>query len=289
MKDLGFDGVYINLDRRPDRRAGIEAEIARHDLAHAYRRFAAVDGNALGIKGDLLDGQKGCFASHYLLLRQNGGSGRPLHVVEDDAMFGPCTEQGLRLALESRWLDGFDLLFTDTFVLPHAEAFRTYKNLFDRAVQRDAQGKITGVNFGVADLRHKVFATTNSFLVNAASVEKLAKIYGDEIARGPELPIDLFIRKLCGDGAIRVGLIFPFITATRIEHSLQTDIGAQRDDVMEPLASDLARQSFFIGCDWRKCEDYVQKFFPILPPGQDEHGRMLAHLLAALAVHGMNK
>jgi hypothetical protein len=36
---MSYLGFYINLDRSRERRAEIEAELARHNLAQAYTRF----------------------------------------------------------------------------------------------------------------------------------------------------------------------------------------------------------------------------------------------------------
>ncbi len=149
-------------------------------------------------------------------------------------------------------------------------------------MQKNAVGEITSVTFGVADLRHKAFATTSSFLVNPASIKKLHDLYAEELARGPTKPIDLFMRDICNEGKIRCGLIFPFITATRLEHSVATSIGYDTD-INAALTEEIVRQSFFIGCDWNECQNYIDRYFALPPTDADNHKRILAHILGANA------
>jgi hypothetical protein len=279
-----YSGYYINLDRRTDRRAGVENEIARFGLNGLYTRIPGIDGNAAQIPGPLTDGQKGCFASHTLALETGAVTGQHLHIVEDDVLFGPATAQGLDLVIEKGWLANYDIIFTEIFVPIARESFTTYKALYDNAVARDANGNISSVSFGVADLKHKVFGGAVSYLVNSASVSKLRALYRAELENGPELPFDLFLRQLCNTGILRTGLIFPFITAMQINASLASDINS--DTSISFLAEMLARQAFFIGCDWNECLMQLQKHLPLPPPQDDPHKRILAHLLAFNAADG---
>lgn len=76
LADCGV--FYINLDRREDRRAHIEAELARFGIAGA-RRFSAIANE---------NGALGCALSHCGLLRMALGADAPLTLVfEDDCTF----------------------------------------------------------------------------------------------------------------------------------------------------------------------------------------------------------
>lgn len=94
-------GFYINLDRRPDRRAWMEEEqLPLVGLQHCVRRFAAIERP---------DGALGCTLSHLSLLRQAcAEKWDHLLVLEDDVWFAQpevfvrqCN-RALRLA-EGRW------------------------------------------------------------------------------------------------------------------------------------------------------------------------------------------
>lgn len=289
---IPYTGFYINLDQRTDRRLAIENELIRTHLNHAYTRFPAIDGKALKksqldlSKSTLSEAQCGCFISHYLLLKENLDQQRHLHVIEDDTQFGPATENGLRMAIDKGWLQNYDIVFTDTYIPIRAEVLQSYKALFDQCIQRDGQGNITHVSFGVANLKHKVFATTNSFLINRQSIRKLHDIYSAAIAKGLDTPIDLFIRELCNQSSIAVGVIFPFITSIHIDNALETSIDASERSTTS-LAEFIARQSFFIGCNWERCTRYIQEFLPLPPVELDKHRLLLKHVLAHVAAESL--
>src|ERR1700733_16232186 len=129
---MDYRGFYINLDRRPDRRAEMEAELARYNLKEAYKRFSAADGNSLrGPNPHLKEGEMGCFTSHYLLLKENLGQTKPLHVIEDDVVFASCTGQAIRWAIEQGHLAKYDIIYTDIFVPLLNDAYKVYKKFYD--------------------------------------------------------------------------------------------------------------------------------------------------------------
>lgn len=280
---MSYLGFYINLDRSRERRAEIEAELARHNLAQAYTRFKAADGNALNLPNPhLKPGEMGCFTSHYLLLKKSLDRAEHLHVVEDDVLFSSHAEGAIRATIANGELERYDIVFTDTYVPINVDAFRFYKELFDRSVTRDPSGAITGAGFSVIDLAGRLFATTSSYLVNGKSIRKLYNILTKEITNAPRVPIDLLIRNKAAQGIIKVGCLFPFVTSVRLDAGLATTI-AERDaigrhDRLTVLAGDIARHSFFIEGSLAKCRDYVEKFLPA--PGADPHAELLARILA---------
>src|ERR1700761_1448299 len=86
---MAVRGFYINLDRSPDRRAQIEAELEKLAGIGAYERFAAVDGHASPLRPEFgFRGMLGCFLSHLGVLEANRDQGGDdwLHVIEDDAL-----------------------------------------------------------------------------------------------------------------------------------------------------------------------------------------------------------
>jgi len=93
------DIVVISLKRAVERRFSIEKQLSEMGLT--FRFFDAVDGklgHELFSKYDakkarligeipLSDGHLGCYASHYLVWQQCMESGKPMIVLEDDALF----------------------------------------------------------------------------------------------------------------------------------------------------------------------------------------------------------
>lgn len=92
------DIIVISLQRAAERRASIERQLSEMGLAFSF--FNAVDGK-LGhelfshydtkkakLIGEipLSDGHLGCYSSHYLVWQQCVESGRPIIVLEDDAL-----------------------------------------------------------------------------------------------------------------------------------------------------------------------------------------------------------
>src|ERR1700761_1829036 len=104
MRELPYIGRYINLDRSPERRRELEAMLAGFGVADRYQRFTAVDGQEREARFSAVSpGELGCFLSHYECLR-DAPRGRPIHIIEDDVVFGPRTvsliEQTIHNALD---------------------------------------------------------------------------------------------------------------------------------------------------------------------------------------------
>lgn len=278
---MSYMGYYINLDRSRERRARIEAELARQDLTHRYSRFRAADGNSLNLPNPhLKTGEMGCFTSHYLLMKKTMERAEHLHVVEDDVLLSSHVDKVLGATIAAGELERYDIVFTDTYVPINVDAFRAYKELYDRSVVRDAAGNIADARFSVIDLAGRLFATTSSYLVNGKSIRKLYNVYTKEITNGPQVPIDLLIRNKAAQGIIKVGCIFPFVTSVRIEHGGETTIADRssigRHDELTVLAGDLARQSFFIETDLGALREAARH----LPPPADDHSRLLGDILS---------
>jgi hypothetical protein len=274
---MKYSGFYINLDRNPERRRGIESELARNGLTE-YTRFAAALGNARDFANPVLKpGEIGCFTSHYLLLDQNRDSKLPLHVIEDDIMLSPQLRQVLEWSIDGGQLAKYDILYTDVAIPLLNDACQAYKTYYDAAVTRDANGRIEKVAFSTVDMRELIFGSTCSFMVNACSIGKLADLFGSILQKGATLPIDLSIRGLCQRGAIRVGCLFPFVTSIRPESVFDTTI-KQRFDELPAMAANMLRHSFFIGCDWDECLEMAEKVF-VQPESIDSHRQMMMRLL----------
>ena len=186
---MNYLGFYINLDRSPKRREGIEAQLEKLQLLSQYSRFAAADGNVLNLqKSSLRTGEIGCFTSYYLLLEKNLTQTHHLHVIEDDVILSRDTNPTLRMLLDSDTFDNFDILFTDTLLPFDSLAIREYKTLFDDSVEKSETGRIISIKkYTVIDLRQCFFACTSSFVIHRNAIVKLYNLLQQEIRDGATL------------------------------------------------------------------------------------------------------
>jgi GR25 family glycosyltransferase involved in LPS biosynthesis len=268
-------GFYINLDRSPERRAHMEAQIARFGLAGNYQRFAAIEGKLLPPVAGLNGGELGAFMSHLGALKAGRAAGGIVHVLEDDAILSSALP-GFAPAMEaSGQFDRFDILFTDTFVRSDLAQIVYLKRTFDRFQEN---------GFSLMDLTQQVFSVASSYFVPPRSLDKV--IAGLEALRAedaPLPPLDIAFRTLCGRGELRAGCIAPFITSVRLADIANTTLSGRAGQNANPtvLALALARYSFFIERDL----DYAGTFLDALPgprpgPTGDVHLDLLTRVLA---------
>ena len=275
MKYLGF---YINLDRSPQRKEEIVTQLEQLQLLSQYSRFPAADGNVLNLEKSFLSaGAIGCFTSHYLLLENNFTQTHHLHVIEDHVILSRATNSTLQMLLNSELLNNFDIIFTDISLPFDISAIREYKTLFDSSVEKDGSGRIISVKkYSVMDLKDRFFASTSSFLIHKNSIAKLYHLLHQEMKLGPRRPIDLFIRAKVYEGEIRAACIFPFITSIRLDHIFNSTISDRYECRLSVLAMLLMRHSFFIECDWAKCNQLIVDLFT--PIKQDMHQTLLSYV-----------
>jgi GR25 family glycosyltransferase involved in LPS biosynthesis len=246
-----YHGYYINLDRSEERRARFEANLARLSLSSRYSRFAAVDGRTLP-KGQspLSPGQLGCFHSHVWVLKEAQSKGLHAHILEDDAILCEHTEPVIAGAIEARLFDHFDIVFTDTFVDCELAFLKGMKDAFERT-SRAASGKPRFSDFQILDLSRRNFACLTSYAVGSRSMDRVLTLYRQELALGPRMPVDLFIRDLVHGGKLRAACIVPFVTGLALEDIVGSTIDDRGERLDKPSVMVLAalRYSFFLGRD----------------------------------------
>ena len=260
---MDYLGFYINLDRSPQRKEEIEIQLKELQLLSQYARFPAADGNVRNLERcSIRSGEIGCFTSHYLLLEQNLNQKHHLHVMEDHVILSRATKPTLQMLLDSNLLDNFDIIFTD-FCLPlDPFSIRQFKTLFDNSVEKNASGRITSVkHFSVIDIKESYMGSTSSSLVHKNAIVKLYNILQQEMKIGLRKPIDLIIRDNICEGLIRAACIWPFITSIRLDHIFDTTISDRYEGNLSVLAPLLMRHSFFVECDWAKCNQLIVDHF----------------------------
>ncbi|MDE2029684.1 MAG: glycosyltransferase family 25 protein [Alphaproteobacteria bacterium] len=266
---MAYAGFYINLDRRTDRRAEIEAELARRNLTSLYERFPAIAGEALGLPHKITPGEMGRFSSHYMLLKQNLGADKPLHIIEDDVIFATAAPQIIAAIAAQNLFSGCDIVYTDIFVPIQLAAYKAYKSFCDATPKGE---------FNIVDLKGLPFGSTSSYLVNPASIRKLHDLYEAAITSTPAQSNDLFIRDLSYAGTLKVGCLFPFVTSVRLDHILSTDIDRSYHQA-SALAAHLGRYTFFADADFGICHDYIKTHLPP-PVADDGRAQILTSLLS---------
>src|SRR5262249_27224658 len=155
---------------------------------------------------------------------------------------------------------------------------RWFKSLYDRVVTVDQAGAIESAAFQILGIDKIVFTTASSLLINKNSIGKLCDLYHAELTKGTIDPVDIFLRERARAGTIKAGCIFPFLTSVRVERTMNSTVRQVPDVTMRYTAADIARYSFFIGCDWQKCHELLAQLIP-LPPAADQHAAILAHIL----------
>ncbi len=195
---LGVAGVYINLDRSPERRAHVEDELARHGLVSDYVRFPARDAAQAGSGASPLEpGEIGCFRSHCDALRQFAAGKHHVHVAEDDIVFSSRFAAVTGELIRSGMLERYDLVFLDTVVAVGLELVSEFRRLFERNSRTE-----TGVptSLVVLDFRQHRFASTSSYLVSRRAVARVAKLLERELVTGPDVATRPAIRPIDRDG-----------------------------------------------------------------------------------------
>ena len=182
---MAYLGYYINLDRSTDRRAAMDAQLARLGLTERYRRFAAVDGNPDAIAGPRLTvSELGCFTSHTRLLRRHlDGAAHP-HIIEDDIVVANRTAQFIDGIIAAGLLDDHDLLFTDMVVQSDLNFFRRARRWYDNDIRRDARGTSTEVRFRAMAYT----ASMTSYPVNRRSIGRISDMFERELANAARAP-----------------------------------------------------------------------------------------------------
>jgi hypothetical protein len=270
---MAYVGYYINLDRSVDRRAVMDAQLARLNLTDRYHRFAAVDGDQLGITSPKLTaGELGCFASHYQLLRQNLDSAEHLHIIEDDVVLAGCTAPFVQQIVTTAMIEQHDLLFTDMALPVDFRFYREARIRYERQIRRGADGATTSVQLSY----FPYISCTGSYLVNRRSIGLICDVLGKELDRGAAAPIDVLIRAKVAEGKLRAKCLFPFITTVLPGKFANTVVRGARDQLSD-FVVDLVRHSFFIDCDPAATLALAEQ--RLASPNAGFHGRLLALVL----------
>jgi GR25 family glycosyltransferase involved in LPS biosynthesis len=247
---LPYHGVYINLDRSAVRRERMEAQLAQLQLNDRYVRFSAVDGAGLSpAEHRIGPGEMGAFLSHLRVLEEAQPRGLPLHVLEDDALLCEHVRPVIEDVVASRLPDGFDIIFTDTLLMPHLGMLKGLKAEFDKiGAARNRSLRLADLK--VIDLKRENFSCLTSYVVGANAMARIAALLRAELERGPRKPVDLFLRDCAAEGRVRAALLFPFVTSLRLDEiAASTIAGETQNTKASVMVLAVLRYLFFVARD----------------------------------------
>jgi GR25 family glycosyltransferase involved in LPS biosynthesis len=240
-----YRGLFINLDSSTSRRHHMEAELRKYQLQDRYARFPAVDGRALtGAQGAISAGERACFQSHVRALESAKAANGTVHILEDDVVLSLQLEQIISGFDAGGMFDYFDLIFTDIALGLDILLLRRLKTLFD-AYRQSQRPK-----FDVLDFNNVYQAGFQSYLVPRKSLDKVLSALRRGLDAGPNVPIDIFVRRDAQEGRLRLGCIFPFVTSVQLGDAATTTLAdrAQNTEITREIVA-LLRYSFFVGRD----------------------------------------
>jgi hypothetical protein len=250
---MGLAGRYINMDASPARRAAMEAQLERLGLADRYQRFAGVDGRGLDRSRTRLGpGELGCFVSHTECIKAGDPEGRHLHVMEDDVVLAPQAAHLLERAAADA-VPHCDILFTDVFVpletytvLELLKQFRASGMPGQRTLPPEQR---MPAYLMYPSLQRIPFGGATSYIVNAASREKVAALLEAELAAGPTQPVDMALRILVNQGRLDARVTVPFLNTIAADSIHGTTIVGRSQPDDSALAFYVFRSFFYLARD----------------------------------------
>jgi GR25 family glycosyltransferase involved in LPS biosynthesis len=227
---VGFRGLFINLDRKPERRRRMEAEFSRFKLSQFYQRLSAVDGHPgeTGVKA----GAIGCFRSHLKAIGVATTLGPIVHILEDDRILSGRLRPFLNSPACATALRQYDIVFLEMWVDPNVQ--ERYRQAYRQA----------GAGVTLLDLRGLRIGSTASYVVSGQSAGRIGPLLVAEVGRGPRMPIDNYYSRLVDTGQLRAAVVVPFVTCIDFETGVDSSIQyVPRDQLIDHA---MRRASFFV-------------------------------------------
>ncbi|NML46612.1 glycosyltransferase family 25 protein [Ramlibacter sp. G-1-2-2] len=208
-------GLYINLDRCPERAAFMEAQLARLGLAGVLRH-AAIDAANLPPAPagcPLLPGERACFLSHLQAL-ESAPADRFTLVLEDDMELSDQLPELVAKAIAGP-LDGVDIAFLECqphYSHAHLSALWDVAcRLFPPGSARRAQG----VELVPAQQFYKW--GTAAYVVSPAGRGKLLALMHEWLQAGPQLPLDRCVEQAVAARQLQAVITVPFLATTALQ------------------------------------------------------------------------
>jgi len=250
QNEPAYSGLYINLDRSPDRKTAFEKQLSELGLQSRYTRFPAVDGLQIDTsRTRLRPGEVGLFLSHCRAVESARNRGTCVHVLEDDALLSEHVVPVLNDAVAADIFQQYDLVFTDMMIHCHIAFLKSVKSEFDQIAPLPRPLRLNQLR--LIDLSQVFYAGSQSYIVGARSIDKVVAVYREEIAKGPTMPVDIFLQQQVLSGRLRAACLFPFITSFRLEDVMTSTIGHGTAASAQPTEMVMAvlRYLLFVNAD----------------------------------------
>lgn len=239
-----LEGCYINLDRAEVRRARMDAQLARSDLAHVVRRLPAIEGD--GRVHGLRPVELGCLLSHEQAVR-GAEPGRFRLVFEDDVLVPP--NLGARLAsLIPRVPGEWDILLLNMMLnVRRGTQVRSLIRLWNSLAAAPGE-------------RHELLdaATYFCWLTAAYVVHPNSRLRALlDSGHGWQKPFDVQVRDWLQAGRLKGYVVFPYLVG------LAPDLGSQLErQEGSQLTHAAATNLFWRDADMNEVERLTQRFVP---------------------------
>ena len=241
-----MDCTFINLDAAVERRAALEASFERHRKpGWNLIRYPAIDREFVArqrIGGSRSAGEKGCFLSHKKAIGQHADDGKPILVLEDDAVFGARTFEVVDDVLQRHAHLKWDVLFTDICV-PAAGAMLDLIRLRQALV---AKNEVTLIDLS----KMTQFAAASAYIVNGSAKRRVLGLL--DASAEINVPYDLYLRKLILDGTLKAFAVFPFVTS--VSDASETSQIQQSESSATTLVWNLFRRMIWLERDLEQCK-----------------------------------
>jgi hypothetical protein len=146
-----------------------------------------------------------------------------------------------------------DLLFTDVFVplsMPTLlDMLKHYRSTGLMAQRHMPPEQRMPAYVMYPNLAQTPFGGATSYIVNAASREKVCALLEEEIARGPTQPIDMVYRILVNEGRLQALCTVPFLTSIEADSICGTTIVGRTQDNGSAMAFYVLRSFFYLARD----------------------------------------
>ena len=261
---------YINLDQAVLRREGLEKNFAMHKTAlWSLSRVPAIDQYDVerhAVPGKSRPGEKACFLSHKLVIKNNIHAQAAYMVMEDDVQIGPSTCQCIDGFLSQAGKDlDWDIIFTDILV-PNTQTMTELVRLRQSIIKkREIQ---------LINLARFPFAASAAYIVNPKSSLKIFEFL--DATKVFDAPYDMILRKLVHDGKLKAFCLFPFLT-TLSDYSEDSSIQLS-DSIATDFIWNTFRKLIWIDRDIEKVRPLLTRIDRELC---DDESRLFAPLFAA--------
>ena len=266
---MDIEGVYINLDRSPQRRAEMDRQIGEAGLPYVIDRLAAIDGSTRSDRpAGLNPGQHGCWLSHLLAIERSLQRSAHLHVVEDDALLGaalpilPDVVNSLDSGSGGEW----EILYLDATLIEPMDMCHVFG--WAKTARRDGTVRVRALP------REFTVYGTHSYVVNSARKAAVLDFLKKHLASGR--PIDNVLAHGIQTGALRAFMTTPYMTSAA-DHSLERTVGESGDQRF--LAWQVFRRLCFYDLDGPELDALFEKSAKLMEAVSEED-RLLGELCA---------